>query len=72
MNTKTTNTSGISIVGLLGIVFIVLKLCNIIDWSWWWVLCPFWIGIAILLLGLIGLFILICIAIAVTDDISRY
>lgn len=72
MNTKTTNTSGISTVGLLGIAFIILKLCNIIDWSWWWVLCPFWIGIAILLLGLIGLFILICIAIAVTDDVSRY
>lgn len=27
---------------LLGIVFITLKLCHVIDWSWWWVLAPFW------------------------------
>lgn len=27
---------------LLGIVFVVLKLCHVIDWSWWWVTCPFW------------------------------
>jgi hypothetical protein len=26
----------------LGIVFIVLKLMGYIDWSWWWVLAPFW------------------------------
>jgi len=36
--------------GILGIVFIVLKLCGVINWSWLWVLSPFWIG---LLLGLI-------------------
>lgn len=29
--------------GLLGVVFITLKLCGVIDWSWWWVTCPFWI-----------------------------
>ena len=32
--------SGIGFFGLLTIVFIVLKLCKIIDWSWWWVLSP--------------------------------
>lgn len=37
----------------LGIAFVVLKLCNVIDWSWWWVTCPFWAGIAILLAFLI-------------------
>jgi len=31
--------------GLLTIVFIILKLCNVIDWSWWWVLSPLWIPI---------------------------
>ncbi len=30
---------------LLGIAFIVLKLCNVITWSWIWVLAPFWIPI---------------------------
>ena len=38
------NTSGgIGFVGLLTIVFIVLKLCKVIAWSWLWVLSPIWI-----------------------------
>jgi len=32
--------------GLLGIVFICLKLIGIIDWSWWWVTMPLWFGVA--------------------------
>jgi hypothetical protein len=45
---------------LLGIVFVTLKLCGVIDWSWWWVTAPFWGGFAILLALIIacGLFIL--------------
>ena len=42
---------------LLTIAFIVLKLCNVITWSWWWVLSPIWISIAIVVLGLLFLFI---------------
>lgn len=68
MKTKITNKASISTVGLLGIAFIVLKLCNIIDWSWWWVLCPFWIGAVVAFV----LLFLVCIAIAATEDISRY
>ena len=34
---------------VLFIVFLVLKLCNIINWSWWWVTCPLWAGLAIAL-----------------------
>lgn len=30
---------------VLVIIFIVLKLCNVIAWSWFWVLSPFWIGL---------------------------
>ena len=41
--------SEISFCGLLTIVFIVLKLTNYINWSWWWVTSPLWIPIAILL-----------------------
>jgi hypothetical protein len=33
--------------GLLTIVLITLKLTGYIDWSWWWVLAPLWIGTAI-------------------------
>lgn len=29
--------------GLLFIVFLVLKLTHLIDWSWWWVSAPIWV-----------------------------
>lgn len=35
--------------GLLTIAFIVLKLCNVIDWPWIWVLSPLWISFALFL-----------------------
>ena len=43
--------------GCVGIVFLVLKLCDLIDWSWWVVLLPFY-GVAsiILIFGLAALF----------------
>lgn len=49
------NSGGIGFVGLLTIVFIVLKLVGIIAWSWWWVLAPIWIsaGIGVLFLAII-------------------
>lgn len=47
---------GLTFTGLLTIVFITLKLCNVISWSWWWVLSPVWIPLAILMLFLILLF----------------
>lgn len=34
--------SGITFTGLLTLTFITLKLLNVIDWSWWWVLAPIW------------------------------
>lgn len=34
---------------LLGVVFIVLKLCKIISWSWVWVLSPFWISVILII-----------------------
>lgn len=39
--------SGTPVVGLLGVCFVVLKLCGVIDWSWWWVTAPFWGGLAV-------------------------
>lgn len=42
-------TNGLSILGILGIVFIVLKLTNVIDWSWWLVTLPLWGGLALIL-----------------------
>jgi hypothetical protein len=53
------------IAGLLGCVFVTLKLCHVIDWSWWWVTLPFWgsfalimavVMVGLLLLGIAALF----------------
>ncbi len=49
MSNTQTSSRGIGFSGLLTIVFIVLKLCHVIDWSWWWVLCPIWGVLAIAL-----------------------
>lgn len=51
---------GITFGGMLCIVFIVLKLCGVINWSWVWVLSPLWIG-----------FILAVIIIVVAIILSR-
>lgn len=41
-----TGSGGIGFFGLLGILFIALKLMGYIDWSWLWVLAPIWGGFA--------------------------
>ncbi len=52
-------SNGIGFSGLLTIVFIVLKLIGVINWSWLWVLSPLWIGAA---LGIIVILIVFIIA----------
>jgi hypothetical protein len=39
---------------ILALLFIGLKLTSYITWSWWWVLSPLWVPVAILIaVGLI-------------------
>lgn len=52
-------SGGVGFVGLLTVAFIVLKLCDVITWSWWWVLSPVWISAAI------GLAIFVIVLVAV-------
>ena len=52
--------SGIGLTGVLFVVFLVLKLCGVIGWSWWWVTAPLWAP-AVFLLGIA----LVCLIIAV-------
>lgn len=47
---SSTRSGGIGVLGLLGVAFVILKLCHVIAWSWWWVLAPFWGGFALFLL----------------------
>ena len=56
------NSSGnyaTSVPFILFIVFLVLKLCKVISWSWLWIFSPLWIGAII---GVVALIILIIIA----------
>lgn len=52
MNSKQTGNGGIGFAGLLTVAFVVLKLCGVIKWSWWWVLSPIWIvtGITVIVI----------------------
>ena len=54
MEKKNTQQGGISINSLLLVIFIVLKLTNLIDWKWIWVLAPLWINLILAVLVLIG------------------
>ena len=46
----------IGIFGILFIVFLVLKLTEVIAWSWWWVTAPLWGGC------LFGIVVMVCFA----------
>lgn len=47
MEKKKIRRGGLGIVGTLTLLFLVLKLTNIIEWPWIWVLCPIWIAVAL-------------------------
>lgn len=53
MKNKNNGGGGVSFVGLLQIAFIVLKLANVISWSWWWVLSPVWIVTILIVVGIV-------------------
>lgn len=57
-NNNSTTSGGIGFIGLLTIVFIVLKLLHVINWSWLWVLSPLWIGAIIVVVLIIFLIII--------------
>ena len=35
---------------VVGVVFVILKQTDVIDWSWWWVTAPFWGPVALTVL----------------------
>lgn len=53
MNNKSNSNSNIGFTSLLQLAFIVLKLCKVINWSWWWVLAPTWFWIVVLVVVII-------------------
>jgi len=58
-----TKSGGLSLSTVLFLVFLVLKLTHLIDWSWWWVCSPIWIPLAIVIvIGIVGLIIMIAMS----------
>ena len=54
-------SGGIGLLGMVFLVFLILKLANVgvvANWSWWWVFSPFWIPVVagLLIVALIQLF----------------
>jgi hypothetical protein len=47
MANEVQSSGGIGFCGLLAVLFIGLKLTGFIAWSWWWVLSPLWIPLAL-------------------------
>ena len=54
-------SSGLGLCSVVGVVFVILKLTKLIDWSWFWVLFPFMLGIGIWLLVIIIAFIVMAV-----------
>jgi len=53
MSDNNSSSGGVGFTGLLAVLFIGLKLGHVINWSWWWVLSPLWIGLAIVIVILV-------------------
>ena len=54
----TNGGGGIGFIGALTILFIGLKLTDIIAWSWIWVLSPIWISFGVTIIALLVLWYL--------------
>ena len=50
---RNSSSGGLGVCSVLTIVFIVLKLVGVINWSWLWVLCPLWINLILTIIILI-------------------
>ena len=57
---KKVYVGGTSFSNLLFLVFLVLKLTKVIDWSWWWVTAPLWIPFSIVFICFLILTIVYC------------
>ena len=52
-NNSSSSSSGIGVLGMLGILFVGLKLTGYISWPWWLITLPFWGGLVVVLLVLL-------------------
>lgn len=65
--------SGIGLCGTLFLVFVVLRLTDHIDWTWYWVASPLWVPWAVMLGGfLIGAVLYFVIGLPIAWLLDRY
>ena len=43
-------SNGTTLGGVVQIIFIILKLTHLVDWSWFWVLSPLWVSFAAIII----------------------
>jgi ABC-type antimicrobial peptide transport system permease subunit len=57
MADNSAKSGGVGLGMVLFLIFLVLKLTDTIDWSWWWVTAPLWIpiGLVVIILAIVGL-----------------
>lgn len=67
MSKQSTSSGGSCVLGLLGVLFVGLKLTGFIDWSWWWVTAPFWGGIALVM----AVFAIAVVVVVIVKAIGR-
>lgn len=70
--TNDASAGGIGFSGLLALLFIALKLCNVIDWSWLWVLSPLWIPVVLLIAIFAAAFIIMQLILLIGIMISLF
>ena len=71
-NNKKKSSGGIGLAGTLTIIFIILKLTEVITWSWLWVLSPLWISAALVFLFLVCVgIVLLAAAIGIVNEGSK-
>lgn len=75
-SSSSSTTGGISLFGIVFVVFLVLKLAEIgavATWSWWWVFSPLW-GPFVIVVGVFAVFLvirgIIAIIMAIGEGIS--
>lgn len=55
---------------ILFLIFMTLKLCGVIAWSWWWITAPIWAPILFVLLVLALIFLVAC-GVTIMKPISK-
>lgn len=61
----------LSLTTILTIIFVILKLCGVLSWSWWWVLSPLWGSLAIFIVVAVLVWLFGCIAVTIKEKTKR-